>query len=75
MFRLIESSAGQLLKHVQGTSSKTRRFWDPKILQNYRTSSVSTFCYFCKFFGIPKMCTFTWCTLNMVQWLAWWWLY
>ena len=21
------------------------------------------------------MCTFTWCALNMVQWLGWWWLY
>ena len=29
--------------------------------------------YFCKHFGIPKMCTFSWWTLNMVQWLAWWW--
>ena len=26
-------------------------------------------------FFIPKVCTFTWCTLNMVQYLAWWWLY
>ena len=39
------------------------------------TSLVSTVCYCCKHFGIPKMCTFTWCTLNMVQLLAWWWLY
>jgi hypothetical protein len=39
------------------------------------TSFVSTFCYCCKHFGIPKMFTFTWCTLNMVQWLAWCWLY
>ena len=39
------------------------------------TPFVSTFSYFCKHFGIPKMCTFTWCTLHMVQQLAWWWLY
>jgi len=26
-------------------------------------------------FWDPRMCTFTWCTSNMIQWLAWWWLY
>jgi hypothetical protein len=35
---------------------------------------VLTLSYFCKLFGTPKMCIFPWCTLNMVQWLAWWWL-
>ena len=39
------------------------------------TSSVSTFCYCCKHFEIPKMCTFTWCTYDIVQKLALWWLY
>jgi hypothetical protein len=29
----------------------------------------------CKHLGIPKMCTFTWCTCNTVHDLAWWWLY
>ena len=28
---------------------------------------VPTFSYCCKHFGFPKMCTFTWRTLNMVQ--------
>jgi len=31
------------------------------------TSFVSTSSYCCKHFGIPKVCTFTWCTSNMVQ--------
>ena len=39
------------------------------------TSFASAFCHSCKHFGIPKMCTFTQCTLNIVQELAWWWLY
>jgi len=28
---------------------------------------ISTFSYCFKHFGIPKVCSFTWCTLNMVQ--------
>jgi len=39
------------------------------------TSFVSTFSQSCKHFGTPKMCTFTWCALNMVQEFAWWWFY
>jgi hypothetical protein len=31
------------------------------------TSFVSTFSYRCKHFGIPNVCTFTWCILNMIQ--------
>jgi len=30
-------------------------------------NAVKTFCHCCKHFGIPKMCTFIWCTSNMVQ--------
>ena len=37
-----------------------------------QTSFVSTFSYGCKHFGIPNMCTFTGCTLNIVQEFAWW---
>ena len=31
------------------------------------TLFLSTFFYCCEHFGVLKMCTFTWCTLNMVQ--------
>jgi hypothetical protein len=31
MFWLKESSSGQLLKHVWGTSSESAHFWDPKM--------------------------------------------
>ena len=91
-FRLIQSSAGQFLKHILGTSSESAHFWDPKMFSGYKwswyyynnnnnyvivvpTSFVCTFSYNCKHFGIPKMCTFTWCILDMVQELAWWWLF
>jgi len=36
MFRLIESSSGQSLKHVSGTSSKSAHFWDPKMFTAVR---------------------------------------
>ena len=39
------------------------------------TSCVSTFPYCCKNVGIPQMCTFTWCTFNMIKELARWWSY
>jgi hypothetical protein len=30
MFRLTESSSGQFVNHIHGTSSKSSHFWDPK---------------------------------------------
>jgi len=36
MFRLKESSSGQLSKHVYGTSSKSGHFWDPKMFTAVR---------------------------------------
>jgi hypothetical protein len=45
------------------------------VYYNNTNIPVFTLSYFCKLFGIAKICTFTWCTLNLVQWLAWWWLY
>jgi hypothetical protein len=36
MFRLLESSSGQLLNHVEGTSSGSAHFWDPKMLTAVR---------------------------------------
>ena len=56
MFRLIKSSSCQLLNRVQGTSSESAHFWDPKMFtavseRGYKrgwyyqipTSFVSTF--------------------------------
>jgi len=37
------------------------------IIKVIPSSFVSTFSHCCKHFGIPKVCTFTWCTSNMVQ--------
>jgi len=36
MFRLKESSSGQLLNRVWGTSSESAHFWDPKIFTTVR---------------------------------------
>jgi len=36
MFRLKESSSGQLLNHVWGTSSESAHFWDPKMFTTVR---------------------------------------
>jgi len=36
MFRLMESSSGQLLNHVRGTTSENAYFWDPKMFTTVR---------------------------------------
>jgi hypothetical protein len=36
MFRLIESPSRQLLNNVEGTSSKSAHFWDPKMFTTVR---------------------------------------
>jgi hypothetical protein len=72
MFRPIESSSGQLLNHVWGTSNEVHT--NVIIITLISNSFVFTFSHCCKYFGIPKMCTFTWCTSNMVQQLVWCWL-
>jgi len=51
-----------------------RMIFNVYIIITIPTSFASMFCHSCKHFGIPKMCTLPWCTLNMVQELAWWWL-
>jgi len=36
-----------------------------------QTSFVSTFSRSCKHFGIPKKCTFTWCTVPKIWFKNW----
>jgi len=54
---------------------KNERTWvQMRLIFTIPTSFVPMFSHFCKNFGIPNMCTFTCCTSNMVQKLAWWWI-
>jgi len=42
MFRLKESSSGQLLNHVCGTSSESAHFWDPRMFKTVRERGYSS---------------------------------
>jgi len=50
------------MKCCDNIDSALIRNWFPNML-----TQISTFSCCCKHFWIPKICTFTWCTSNMVQ--------
>jgi len=46
MFRLIEYSSGQFVKHIKGTSSKSAHLWDRKIFTTVRVSGYKWSWYY-----------------------------
>jgi hypothetical protein len=53
----------KVAKYFDSRSQHQANFWT-----TYKVHQVKV-----HIFEIPKMCTFTFCTSNMVQYLAWWW--